>query len=464
MTDKKSVKWTAAVAAALILMLMLAGCGLFLNAQNDGAQSGLPAAAVDSSGIHPPGETPTAPYPVPEVTPISAVSPEGSYRLEPYGARMELYNGGAYPCEGIRLVDVQTGETRWEMAGSDSSFSWLWSPNSLFVAISYSDPAGQRLLVVDTVDFSGISLPDMTELAAMYDGTVDPAWHRQYYNAKIWYNITSDWYSNYVLCVEFLWSESAEGEKNGEVIRGYYCYNVARRELLFVSDGEPIDPSYAVQVNALLATALPPWASRPASADQADTYDQLVAMGFDALPALTAILELPDLSYRGITAAQAVRDILDQNNNIQDPIVLAQAKAADHAWQNWQYYKYPSTPIPDSFAAEEIAAAQRVVEDYFDSFTEDMGDSGVVRWKLLSIAYDPQNLLRRDYINRPGMTPDRIITFMVDFQVVAESQKGRDLLDEGHLGAYGDGDFPGWTVILTRETAAGPWVIADQGY
>lgn len=129
---------------------------------------------------------------------------------------------------------------------------------------------------------------------------------------------------------------------------------------------------------------------------------------------------------------------------------------------------------------DDVAAARAVVEEYFRAANE-KGKRGeletLTAWyntpnvvltsdgdavlTLKNIHYDPNNTEKEDYINygRGSITNislDDVIVFRVDYCV--------SIPQGGDAGAYSEGDYTDWKMILIRDGKDGKWLIDDMGY
>jgi len=130
-----------------------------------------------------------------------------------------------------------------------------------------------------------------------------------------------------------------------------------------------------------------------------------------------------------------------------------------------------------SFTEEEVAAARAVVEEYFRAIKE-KDDEAIIKTlnpqydhshsvlygdeirTLLSIEYNEDDPMRKSYIESGkgrsnGTKIENVIVFRVDFNVK---------YPEGASGAFNEGDYVDWSMILIRENKGSSWFIDDQGY
>jgi len=129
------------------------------------------------------------------------------------------------------------------------------------------------------------------------------------------------------------------------------------------------------------------------------------------------------------------------------------------------------------FTEEEVAAARGVVEEYFRSI-EVKDDEAILKTltpmykqpnvvlygdetcTLLSIDYNEDDPMRRSYVmygrgSINGTNIEDVIVFRVSFNVK---------YPEGVSGAFNEGDYTNWSIILIREDKESSWLIDGQGY
>ncbi len=179
-----------------------------------------PAALAEATEAPQPGE--------PKVEHAAAESPDGRYRIESYGINKDVFAGGLYPAEGIRLTDTANKETKWSMTPGYYTQSFLWSPDSRYVAVSYMARTWSGVIIVDTNDFSEVMLPGLDELRERWDGTTtvneqrpDPYWE------------AVEWLDDDRLSVSVKWTGTEDTEYSGTFI-----YDVSKRELMELKPNE----------------------------------------------------------------------------------------------------------------------------------------------------------------------------------------------------------------------------------
>ncbi|OPZ84049.1 MAG: Regulatory protein BlaR1 [Firmicutes bacterium ADurb.Bin419] len=133
--------------------------------------------------------------------------------------------------------------------------------------------------------------------------------------------------------------------------------------------------------------------------------------------------------------------------------------------------------VEPEFTNQEVTAARSVVEEYFravkakdskailKTLTPVHNDAKVVLYgeetrTLLTIDYNPEDPMRQSYITNGrgsvnSVKKENVIVFKVSFNV--EYPKGIS-------GAFNEGEYANWSVILIREDKDSPWLIDDQGY
>ena len=79
---------------------------------------------------------------------------------------------------------------------------------------------------------------------------------------------------------------------------------------------------------------------------------------------------------------------------------------------------------------------------------------------LLSVKFEINDPMRDSYLrNGRGFSnnvkKENVIVFKVNFNVK---------YPKGTLGAFSEGDYENWSMILVREDKSSPWLIDGQGY
>jgi hypothetical protein len=128
-------------------------------------------------------------------------------------------------------------------------------------------------------------------------------------------------------------------------------------------------------------------------------------------------------------------------------------------------------------SSQEVAAAQSVVEEYFRAC--EVKDSqailktltpqhnspnielfGEETKTLLTIDYKPEDPMRQWYITSGNgsvndVREENVIVFRVSFNIE---------YPEGVIGAWNEGKYEDWSIILIRDDKDSPWLIDDQGF
>ena len=126
--------------------------------------------------------------------------------------------------------------------------------------------------------------------------------------------------------------------------------------------------------------------------------------------------------------------------------------------------------------SQEVAAAQSVVEEYFRACEEKDSQAilktltpalnrpntvlfGEETKTLLKIDYNPEDPMRQWYITSGrgsfnDIKEENVIVFRVSFNIK---------YPEGVTGAWNEGKYEDWSIILIRDDKDSPWLIDDQG-
>lgn len=132
------------------------------------------------------------------------------------------------------------------------------------------------------------------------------------------------------------------------------------------------------------------------------------------------------------------------------------------------------------FSDNEVAAAKAVVDEYFKAANE-KGKRGelntLTAWHntpnvvltsdsdailtLRDIKFDVNDPEREEYVKSGrgsinNTSVDNVIVFRVDYDV--------NIPQDGNGGAYSEGSYTDWKMILIRDEAGGKWLIDDMGY
>ncbi|BBI34916.1 DUF4825 domain-containing protein [Cohnella abietis] len=193
------------------------------------------AVGSESAGSHPEpaievAETSPDPDQLNEqiVNHANEISPDGKFLIEAFGENSNVSSGGNNPAEGIRLLDVASQKVLWSMTPGYYLQSFLWSPDSRYVTVSYMARAWGGTLVVDTQDQSEITLPSLQELRENWNGETTENGMRSdpYFKAV-------EWLDSNQLSVSFEWTGA-----NDLYYSGKYLYDVTLRKLLNIEKNE----------------------------------------------------------------------------------------------------------------------------------------------------------------------------------------------------------------------------------
>lgn len=162
--------------------------------------------------------------------------------------------------------------------------------------------------------------------------------------------------------------------------------------------------------------------------------------------------------------------------------ILSDLTTADYtAADNGEKTELANEPlIEQPFSDAEVAAARAVVEEYFKAANEKgtrgelntltawhnapnvvlTSDSDVIL-TLNDIQYDADDSEREGYVESGrgsvnNTSVDNVIVFRVDYNV--------SVPQNGNAGAYSEGNYSDWKMILIRDGKDGKWLIDDMGY
>lgn len=214
--------------------------------------------------------------------------------------------------------------------------------------------------------------------------------------------------------------------------------------------------------------------TKSANGLEQDTYDTVFSFSRkeieDDVGSLSALSEDPErlAAVIGDAAAKWAVDIANPESHDQIETKIGSASAQTGA-----------AGMPE-YSDEEVASARAVVEKFYRAIEKKDADAvlatlymkeGLIPEKakdgyalsfdrvnrtLVSITYDSQDQMRKTY--RPGnlkITADNIIVFRTSFDI---HYLGND------EGAWNEGRYNNWAMILIRDNAKSPWLIYDQGY
>ena len=150
---------------------------------------------------------------------VSTVSPDGRFRVETHGVRIDITAAGIYPAEGIRLMEQDTGKVRWSMVPGYFRASFLWSPDSRFVAVYYEARTEGGTILLDTETMEPVNLPTMEALQKETGDNITPRSFRPdpYYEA-------TRWVDDHVVEIGFRWVSEKEQD-----VDGTFCFDVIQQ-------------------------------------------------------------------------------------------------------------------------------------------------------------------------------------------------------------------------------------------
>ena len=191
----------------------------------DGASpSPTPSVAEEAPDGASPSPTPSI-IPEPKVDYVSSVSPNGLYRGENYGIVTSITAGGQYPAEGIRVVEISSGKTLWDMTPGYYACSFLWSGDSRTLAVSYMARIYGNVVLVSVEDGKEILLSIPKEIQEkMREYRPDP------------YFVAEEWVDNSKVRVSFKFDG-----KDEKLYVGTYCFSPRTDEIsdFEMDDGTP---------------------------------------------------------------------------------------------------------------------------------------------------------------------------------------------------------------------------------
>ena len=144
-------------------------------------------------------------------------SPDNRMRIE--SVRMnEDGPSGLHALKEMRIINLSTGSVEWN-SGSYLSNCFAWSEDSRFVAAQYSGRQWTETQVIDTSDFSILSLPGIDDIREAFPGTAEP----NPYVPMSLFSIVR-WESPSIIVVRFEWTTTDDTSVAGE-----YEYDVIRK-------------------------------------------------------------------------------------------------------------------------------------------------------------------------------------------------------------------------------------------
>lgn len=181
-------KW--AIAAACLL---LTGCGSTGDTDTPKPAESAQQAAVSLQSI--------------TVAPLEgqADSPDGRYTIRLEGHSEGVTAGGLYPSECIRIVDIKTGDVRWETDGG-YTVACQWSHDGAYLALAVAGRTWEDLIVVKTEDFTAldVTLPDGSPFGE-YSFVEQMAWEGDEYDQRLHFTLKDESGLRDYLCAVYNW-------------------------------------------------------------------------------------------------------------------------------------------------------------------------------------------------------------------------------------------------------------------
>jgi hypothetical protein len=211
-------------------------------------------------------------------------------------------------------------------------------------------------------------------------------------------------------------------------------------------------------------------------------YNEIVAMGQEALAYLTQILDKGDKGLKGNIVSLVCTDIvknLQASGEItpETQLLIDKALESMDKWNQSMGYNLKNSKSATEFTEEEVASARAVVEEYFravaakddeavlKTLTLVYNHPNVILYQdeirtLLSADFNESDPMRKGYIENGrgsvnGTAIENVIVFKVNFSVN---------IPKGGQSAFSEGNYTNWSMILIREDKNSPWLIDDQGY
>jgi len=157
----------------------------------------------------------------------TSLSPTGKYRAEAYGTNHGITYGGLYPYEGIRVVEVDSGEVLWKMSGY-YVVNFTWSVDGRYVGIYYEGRICGDSIVFDTQDKKVILLPKLSDIAPHYGEKVRPQAPEKRPDP---YFIISGWQKPETVIVDFKWAKEIQVDENP--FKGQFTYNIKTKKVSY---------------------------------------------------------------------------------------------------------------------------------------------------------------------------------------------------------------------------------------
>ena len=185
------------IAFVLLLLVFLMGCG----SSTDGYDA---TGNGDVIEVQPPQIYAN------QIIHIYETSPNGNFHIEGIGPNETI----GWPLEyEIRLIDISSSEIKWSTNGRIAQL-FMWTDNNRFVAVQYQGRLWIGTLIVDTHNFSTITLPCIDDIIAIHPYVEEPFFQAPYAFTLV------GWESPTVVIIDFEW------RTNYDSIAGRYTYDV----------------------------------------------------------------------------------------------------------------------------------------------------------------------------------------------------------------------------------------------
>jgi len=141
-------------------------------------------------------------------------SPDNRLRIESVGMNTDGPSG-LHALNEMRIINLSAGSVEWN-SGSYLSNCFAWSEDSRFVAAQYSGRQWTETQVIDTSDFSILSLPGIDDIREAFPDTAEP----NPYVPMSLFSIVR-WESSSIIVVRFEWTTTGDA-----TVVGKYEYDV----------------------------------------------------------------------------------------------------------------------------------------------------------------------------------------------------------------------------------------------
>jgi hypothetical protein len=155
-------------------------------------------------------------------------SSDGRYFIEGYCEDSSLPMDVGNPIIGMRIVEVNSKKTVWNMDFQLRKVEFIWSPNCRYVSIFYAVRPWGHALIVDTLTMTEEELPGIVELEPMFPDA--PPKNILFYPKSI----PQYWLDDCRIRVAFSWLSDIT--YSGDDINGFYTYNVDTGEFVIEED------------------------------------------------------------------------------------------------------------------------------------------------------------------------------------------------------------------------------------